>query len=140
MQLESKIGTIKKPEKEIFEYLINFKNFEKFIQPDKLKNWYAEEESCRFSVDMAGEIEMSIINKEPNKTIKISGQTKAQPIEFLFWIQLKEVAENNTKIKLTVRAELPMMVKMMAKKPLQEAIDALADRIGEIFEKSSLRK
>ncbi|MBN2519479.1 MAG: SRPBCC family protein [Bacteroidales bacterium] len=135
MHIESKIGTIKKPENEIFNFLSDFKNIEKFIPPDKIKNWEATSDSCKFSVDMAGDILMKIIDKEPNKTIKFIGETSTQPISFFFWIQLKEVAPDDTKVKLTLKAELPKMIEMMAKKLLQEALNLIVDRLNEIFNK-----
>lgn len=135
MKIESKIGTIYKTQTEIFDFLSNFKNLEKFIPQDKVKNWEATENTCKFSVEMAGNIVMEIIHKEPYKTIKFKGEAEGKTMSFYFWIQLKEVAEKDTKVKLTMDAELPMMVQVMAKKPLQEALNTLVDRLNEIFEK-----
>ena len=135
MKLESKIGTIHKPEKEIFNFLTDFRNIEKFIPPGKVENWEATEDSCKFTVEMAGEITMKIVNKEPYKTIKFNGETTNQPVNFFFWVQLKEVAPGDTKIKLTLDANLPMMVQMMAKKPLQDGLNSLVERLDDIFQK-----
>jgi carbon monoxide dehydrogenase subunit G len=39
------------------------------------------------------------------------------------------VAENDTRVKLTLEADLNPMVQMMAKKPLKEFLDKLIDQL-----------
>lgn len=51
------------------------------------------------------------------------------------WIQLKQVAENDTKLKLTMKAEIPAMIKMMVDKKLQEG-NAMADILAKALNKS----
>ena len=48
-----------------------------------------------------------------------------------FWIQLKEVTPNDTRIKLTLKADLPMMFKMMLDKKLQNGIDQAAEMLAK---------
>ena len=43
-----------------------------------------------------------------------------------FWIQLKEVAPNDTRVKLTVKADIPIFFRMMIEKKLQQGIDDAA--------------
>ena len=135
MKFESKIGTIKKSEVEVFNFLSNFKNIDRLIPENKINNWESTENSCKFTIDMAGEISIKIIEKEPYKTIKFSGEANNNQISFFFWIQLKEINPNDTKVKLTLKAELPPMIQMMAKKPIQEGLNMLVDRFDEIFKK-----
>ena len=55
------------------------------------------------------------------------------PYKFFFWIQLKEMAQNDTKIKLTIKAKLNPLIKSAANKPLQTFIDSLVDQLGVLF-------
>lgn len=133
MKIESKIGTIAKPQSEIYELISKLNNLDKYIPSEKVQNWQSTENSCSFSVPNVGEINLEIVNREPVKTIKFSGGTVNQPMNFHFWIQLKEVAINDTKVKLTIDLEIPAMMKMMVKKPIQEALNSLVDQLPRMF-------
>jgi carbon monoxide dehydrogenase subunit G len=128
-KIESKIGTIQQPSEKIFNYLSDFKNFEHLIPQDKISNWKAGEDQCEFNVPGVGEATMKIIEKEPNKLIKISGDANQGAYHFYLWSQLKEVEESVTKMKLTIQADLNPMLEMMAKKPLKNFVDLLIDQM-----------
>ncbi|QKG79398.1 MULTISPECIES: polyketide cyclase [Tenuifilum] len=128
---ESKIVAVKKRAEDIFRVLADFRNFSPIAQ-DKLENWSANEDSCSFSYKGMGPFGIKIIEREEFKTIKFTGDEKL-PMQFFMWIQLKEVAPYDTRLKITVKAELNMMMKMMVGKKLQEGIDALADGIATAF-------
>ena len=129
LKLESKIGSINSSDEKIYNFLSDFNNFRSLIPEDKIKNWESTKESCKFSLDGLGEPGMKIIEKEPNKLIKITG-AEGSKFNFFFWMQLKQVEENDTRIKLTLHAELNPMIQMMAKKPLQDFLDMLVDQLG----------
>jgi carbon monoxide dehydrogenase subunit G len=48
------------------------------------------------------------------------------------WVQLKETAEQETKMKLTIKADLNPFLKPMVSKPLQEGINKIADVLANI--------
>ena len=129
---ESKIVSVKRLDEDLFKILSNFKNFTPFVQTAKIENWQAEEDWCKFDVKGLGTAGLKIIECEPNKTIKITGDGGI-PFEFFFWIQLKQVAPYDTRLKLTLKAELNMMMKMMVGSKLQEGIDTMAEQIAKAF-------
>jgi predicted DNA-binding ribbon-helix-helix protein len=131
IRLESKIGKINNSEEEAYNFLSSFDNFQKFIPEDKIQNWQATENSCRFKIEGIGETEMKIIEKEPFKLIKIAGEESGE-IEFNFWIQLKQIAENDTRIKLTIQAHINPMFQVVVKKPLKNFLDTLVEHIEKI--------
>jgi hypothetical protein len=53
-------------------------------------------------------------------------------MEITLWIQLKETQENETKMKLTLRADLNPFLKPMLSKPLQEGVNKVADMLATI--------
>jgi carbon monoxide dehydrogenase subunit G len=128
IKLESKIGKINSSEEEAYNFLSSFDNFQKFIPEDKIQNWQATENSCRFKIEGIGETGMKIIEKEPNKLIKITGEESGK-IDFNFWIQLKQIAENDTRIRLTIQAHINPMFQIVVKKPLQNFLDTLVEHI-----------
>ena len=131
IKLESKIGKINSAEETAYNFLSNFNNFKKFIPEDKIQNWEATEDSCHFTIEGIGETGMRIIEKEPFKLIKIAGEESGK-LDFNFWIQLKQVAESDTKIKLTIQAKINPMFQPLVRKPLQNFLDTLVDHIEKM--------
>jgi len=133
-EFESKIVTIQKPAEIVYKVLSDFRQFTPLIPKDKIEGWEAEEDRCKFNVKGIGELGLKIIEKEPYNTIKLTGDGKV-PFEFFFWVQLKEIAPNDTKMKLTLKADLNMMLKMMLSKQFEEGINSMAEQIAAAFNK-----
>ena len=118
---------------EIFGLLSDLNNIEKIkdkIPQDKIKDLEFDADSCRFTVDMVGQIGLRIIEREPFKTIKFVADQS--PVNFNLWIQLKQVEENDTRIKITVKADLNPMMKMIASKPMETFVDKLAEMLSQL--------
>ncbi len=129
-KFESKIVTINRNDEDIYNFISKFSNFTPFIPTGKVEGWSATEDTCRLKVQGI-ETGLKIIEREPFKTIKITGD--GAPLEFYLWVQLKQVAENDTKMKLTINAELNFMMKALLKNKLSEGLDAMADQIAMVF-------
>ncbi len=130
---ESKVKVITASAENIFNKLSNLKNLESFkseINDEKIKEIRIEEDTIFIKVDMLGEIGLKLIEKEPNKTLKFEGVNA--PIQLNLWIQIKEAAENDSRMKLTLKADIPFMIKTMASKPIQDFIEKLADALSAI--------
>ena len=85
----------------------------------------------RFKVDGLGQkLTVRIVDREENKTLKFGIDNV--PVQMNFWVQLKQVAEGDTRLKLTIKAELPMMFKMMFEKKLQTGIEQAADMLAQM--------
>lgn len=130
-KIESRIGTIQHSDKKIFEFLSDFNNFEQLIPADKVKNWVSDGESCSFNVDGIGSVGLRIIEKEEFKLLKISSEGKS-PISFQMWIQMKQVEENDTRVKITVDPKVNALLMGMVKKPLKDFSDVLIDRLEKL--------
>ncbi|MBP1677535.1 MAG: hypothetical protein H6Q20_2094 [Bacteroidetes bacterium] len=130
---ESEIKTISSNEEMVFGILSDLNNLEKLAgNPelnDKVKDLQFDADSCSFAVDGFGRIGFRITNREPFKTIKLESDNA--PVQVQAWIQLKQVAENDTKMKLTLQAELPAMIKMMVGNKLQQGINTIAELLAK---------
>jgi carbon monoxide dehydrogenase subunit G len=129
----SEVKTIPHSDDKIFAMLSDMSNLERVrerIPQDKIKDFTFDRDTCSFTVDPVGSIMFQIVEREPNKTIKFS--TTNSPVPLLVWIQLKQVAANETKIKMTVRAELNPFLKPMVSKPLQEAVDKISEIVAHL--------
>ncbi|MEW5846241.1 MAG: polyketide cyclase [Bacteroidota bacterium] len=128
---ESKVVAIRKRSEDIFKILSDFRNFTPMAK-DKLDEWQADEDSCSFRYKGMGPFGIRIIEREEFKTIKFTGDEQS-PMQFFMWIQLKEVAPYDTRMKITVKAELNTMMRMLIGNKLKEGIDTLADSIAAAF-------
>lgn len=130
----SKTGKVNKSDELIYNFLTDFNNLKSVVPQDKVKDFEATEDTCKFNIDGVGQAGLKIIEKEPHKLIKISSDGKS-PFSFFFWIQLKPIedSENTTAIRLTIDANLNPMMKMMVGKHLQKGIDSMVDQLVVFF-------
>ncbi len=142
---ESKIKTISQPHELVFNTLSDLKNLQNVSNTDVegrkkaeeyLKDIEFDSDSLKFTVTGIGKVGFRIIEREPFKTIKLEAENS--PISANGWIQLVSVSENETKMKLTIKAELPMMIKMMVDSKLKKGVNAIADAIVEAISASQL--
>lgn len=131
---ESKITSSAASAHDIYRVMSNLTNINKvkdLIPQDKVKEIIAEEDNVRFKIDGLGPmIGIRIVDRDDDKTIKYALENI--PMEGNFWVQMKEVAPGDTRLKLTIKAELPMMIKMMVGNKLQEGLDQAADMLAQM--------
>lgn len=125
----------------VYNYLSNFENLSAYVNEGllakinesvpqiKVSDFESDADSCRFSLSGMGQAEIRIIERDPAKTIKISS-SGGLPIGITFWIQLLPSGPYQTKMRLTLHAEMSMMIKMMVNKKLEEGINKLADMLA----------
>jgi len=129
----SEIKTIPCPTRIVYETLADLNNLERVkdrIPSDKIENFTFDSDSCSMSVKPVGKIHFSIVDREPLKTIKLTADQS--PLEVNVWVQLKETGERETKMKLTIKADLNPFLKPMVSRPLQESINQIADMLAAI--------
>lgn len=110
--------------------LNNLESVQSFLPKDKMKDFTFDTDSCSFQADPVGRISMRIVEREPGKTIKLVSEKS--PVPFTCWIQLVEVAADDTRLKLTFRADIPFMFKAMIAKPLEEGIKKAAEALAKL--------
>jgi carbon monoxide dehydrogenase subunit G len=96
----------------------------------KITDFESDMDSCRFQVNGSA-AEIRIIEREPTKNIKINSSGSV-PVGITFWIQLLPVSAYETKLRLTLDADMSMMIKMLVNKKLEEGIDRLADMLAAL--------
>lgn len=116
----------------IFSKLSDLNNLEsvKPLIEGKVKNFTFDTDSCQFKVDPIGTVGIRIVEREPFKNIRL--ESVKSPIEFLGWIQLQEVAPEDTRLKLTFRAKIPMFLKAMISGKLEEGINTVAEMLAKL--------
>lgn len=132
-EFTSEIKQIPYSETTIYEVLSDLNNLEKVkdrIPQDKIRDFSFDHDSCTFNVSPVGNVRFSVVEREPGKTIKFKADQS--PVDVYMWIQLKEMNPQDTRMKLTVKAELNPFLKPMLSGPLQKGVEQIADVLAAI--------
>ena len=132
-KFESSVRQIPYPQQAVYNMLSDLTTIERVkdrVPEDKLKDLSFDKDSISISVPPVGAVSMRIIEREEPKTIKF--ESANSPMPFNFWIQLLPVNETESKMRLTIKADIPFMLKGMVTKPLQEGIEKIAEALAMI--------
>jgi carbon monoxide dehydrogenase subunit G len=131
---ESHVAKVPADASAIYAVISNLTNLERvrdLIPQDKVQEFETDTDFVRLKVDGLGQkIVIRIVDRIENDTVKFAVENL--PMDGNFWIQVKQVAPRDSRIKLTLKAELPMMIAMMAGKKIQEGIDQAAEMMAQM--------
>ena len=116
---------------QIFPLISNFTMLTPAVA-DKVEDWQATEDSCSFKVK-GFTVGLRIEEKVENKHIKVVGDGGNVPMDFAFWIQLHQVSEGDTRIRLVLHAELNMMMRMLIGSKIQGGLDKAVEGLAMAF-------
>lgn len=112
----------------VYRAFADFTNFTPIVA-GRVDDWQASSDECSFKVK-GFTVALHIVEREENRLVKFTGSV---PFAFTLWMQLHEVAPDDTRMRLVLHAELNMMMKMMIGKKLAQGLDQAADQIAEMF-------
>ena len=125
---ESKHVRILRPAETVYGVLSRFDNLTPVLA-DKVEGWTADENTCSFKAK-GFTVKLRMEERIEPKHVKIVGDEGGVPMDFAFWIQLHKVSEYDTRLRLVLRIELNMMMKMMIGGKMQKAVDQIAEGIA----------
>jgi len=132
-KFESSVKQIPYPVENVYRNISDLSNLERVrdrIPEDKLQDFQFDSDSVQVSVAPVGTIKLRIIEREENKCVKF--ETEQSPLPFNLWIQVLPVSETESKMKITVKADIPFMLKGMVSGPLQDGVEKIADALSQI--------
>ena len=141
----SDIQKIDSPIADVYSFLSDFSKIGRLIETarqmgagqqmseisDKIENVVTTEDTCTFLVKGLGEMGVRIVEREEPKLIKVEGDGSV-PFNFEVWIQLLDNGPYDTRLRITVEADLNMMMKMLLKGKLEKGINQLAEGLSKI--------
>ena len=130
-KFESSVKQIPYSQQAVYDNISDLRNLEKVkdrIPEDKVSDFTFDEDTVGLNVQPVGELKLRICEREEPKCVKF--ETVQSPVPFNVWIQVLPVDEQNSKMKVTVKAELNPFIKSMVEKPLQEAVEKIADALA----------
>lgn len=125
---------IERSDKQIFDFLSDFNNFQK-LMPPQVSDWQSSSEHCSFNIQNMATLEMRYESKSPYNHIKIVSEGKS-PFKFDLQCFIDKADNFNSNVSLQLNADLNVMLKMMASKPLANFINVLANKLKEVCESS----
>jgi hypothetical protein len=132
-KFESSIKQIPYPVENVYRNISDLSNLERVrdrVPQDKLQDFQFDNDSVQVSVSPVGTIKLRICEREENKCVKF--ETEQSPLPFNLWIQVLPVDSVNSKMKVTVQADIPFMLKGMVSGPLQDGVEKIADALSQI--------
>ena len=132
-KFESSVKQIPYPVENVYRNLSDLSNLERVrdrIPEDKLQEFLFDQDSVSINVDPVGDLRLRIIEREENKCVKF--EAEQSPLPFNLWIQVLPVSDTESKMKITVAADIPFMLKGMVSGPLQDGVDKIADALSHI--------
>ena len=106
------------------------------VPADKLGDLRSYTEGMTFDTDSLtiasplGQITLRIVERDEPKCIKFASE--GAPVQLYVWVQLLPHGEMESKMRVTVGAEVNFFMKGMVAKPLQQAADGLANILSAI--------
>ena len=130
---ESKQQQVLKGASRIYPLITRFDMLTPALQ-DKVEEWHATEDTCSFKVK-GFTVALRIVERVENKHIKITGDNEqgGLPVDFSFWIQLHEVTDADTRMRMVLHADLNMMMRMMVGSKIQKGLDQAVEGFVSAF-------
>ena len=132
-KFESSVKQIPYSQQAVYNNISDLNNLEKVrdrVPEDKVSDFSFDQNTVSLNVAPVGELKLRICDREEPKCVKF--ETEQSPMPFNLWIQVLPVDEQNSKMKVTVKAELNPFIKSMVEKPLQDGVEKIADALAQI--------
>lgn len=126
--IESEKVTVSSPVSKVYSYLLDMNNILPLLPEEKVENWKGEIESCSFTIKGLAGIGMKRESSEENKKITIISHGK-NPFDFTLNIHFENISETETIAHIEFDANMNMMIEMMAKGPLTNLFNIMANNL-----------
>lgn len=133
VKYESSIKQVPYAQQAVYEMLSDLNNIDRVrdrLPEDKLQNITFDRDSVSVAVPPIGEIALHVCDREEPKCVKF--EAAQSPIPFNLWVQMLPVTETSSKMKVTLQADIPLMLKAMVGSRLQEGVEQMAEVLAMI--------
>ena len=131
-KFESSIKKVAYPQENVYKMLSDLSNIERVrdrIPEDKLKDLTFDSDSVSITSPM-GPVTLRVVERDEPKCVKF--EAEQSPVPMNLWIQMLPTSETESKLKVTIKADLPFFMAAMAKKPLEEGVEKIAEALATI--------
>jgi carbon monoxide dehydrogenase subunit G len=131
MEFTSEWRTIETQAEKVFTFLSDLRNLGK-LMPEQVINWESDTDTCSFTIKGMTDLKLRVHERRAFSLISLKPEGKSP---FTFTLD-SEIRENNTtgsEVKIMLNADLNPMLAMMAKRPLQNLVNIMADKLKDQF-------
>ena len=115
----------------VYAFLNDFNNLQE-LMPSKVVNWSSTPSSCAFTIDGMAHLNMAFGNNVENEKVEMISEGK-NPFSYDLSTNIFKVDDSNCEVYIIFNADMNAMLAMMAKKPLQNFVDILVERLQEKY-------
>lgn len=119
-----------------YSFFTDMRNFSNLLPEDKISEWEAEENHCRFQIKGLTKVAFSVKEKSPFNRVVYGGSEK-MPVPLNIVMEIEEVPGNSesSSITLHIETELNPMMKMMLDKPLTNLVQSISKALPVLASK-----
>jgi ribosome-associated toxin RatA of RatAB toxin-antitoxin module len=129
MNLESPTVTVNKSADQLFDLLVDVKNFES-LMPENIDKFEAKDDSFIFALKGMPTIKLKLAEQiKPNKIVLSSASDK---FPFNLTGTITALGEDTSNIVLHFEGDFNPMMTMMIKNPLQKFINTLSENLAKL--------
>jgi carbon monoxide dehydrogenase subunit G len=125
---QSRTGKLSASAEEVFTFVTDIRNFERFIPNGTITSWKAEKESCSFNVSMLGTVNVKLAEKERFSKVVFEGDALRKN-DFSLTLDISDNINSHADVKVLLSADLNPIMKMMAAKPINQFLEMLINEM-----------
>ncbi|MFD2585422.1 SRPBCC family protein [Croceitalea marina] len=130
MHIEANKKVVQKSDKEVFDFLVDIKNFE-ILMPENIDKFEVlDENTFRFALSGMPEIVLRLKEKFPNEKVVLGAASDKLP--FTLTADIKALSENESEVSLSFEGEFNAMMAMMIKSPITKFMETLSTNMDKI--------
>ncbi|KPM31839.1 Hypothetical protein I595_2339 [Croceitalea dokdonensis DOKDO 023] len=130
MHIEIDKKLVQKPKKEVFDFLLDVKNFEQLMPDNIAKFEVLDADTFRFGLSGMPEIVLKQKNTTPNDQLVYGAASDKLP--FTLTADLISVSDGETEVVLSFTGEFNAMMAMMIKTPITNFMETLSNNLAKI--------
>jgi len=136
MKITSPQTRVNLPASKLFEMAGNLRNFTCYMS-DQVKDINVSKDTCTFTIENLAQITLKILEKTPFNQIRYVAEN-SQNIPLFLTLNYAAVSENETEVEVEIDMDIPIFLKPVVQKPLENFVKTLSEKIKTEAEKNEL--
>lgn len=113
----------------VYDFLTDLNNHQQ-LMPDNIVGWTSTKDEARFQIQNMAKLVLQVTSRNPAEILINAIENPPFPLE-LKWA-IKEACIQ-TEVNFTITADMNMMMKMLAKTPLQKLADHETEQLKQLM-------
>lgn len=135
---ESREGQLTCSPKEVYDFVTDIRNFQRFIPEGAAKNIKIEKDSCSFNVNLLGEVKINILGKTEYDKVVFSGNA-LHLNNFQLVMNIHSLPDEDASVNVILSAEMNPLLKMVAAGPVRQFLETLIKEMESFTDWKNIR-